>query len=414
MNEGEYDLHGDSISKVSFMDYLLDGSPIDGYTLERASIRNKELTRFSNAGDVLYQDVSLYNLTNTVVYFGSSVTGTRGELKACRRGSICGKTDGIVVLLSDITNNRMSNTYNYNDLSVPLSNLEMVGNTERLYKVVHIPSKELFDNPFINVPELGLSFSLTEDTCKFITISDLADAFTKESKRFAHQYADNGLVNIRLLWPYKLSSPAKLYTYINNTAMTIPIIKDSNISEPIIQCKFINEYGISDKREEIIAVNKLDSGINIFLGTLKLFISDKLTTIRDVVDNERQASELEAIRYQDLERKLAATERSLTIKEQEVKALKLQQDAMAAETARLEAITKSTYKIQEAQLKTDEYKYKSAETEYKQEEVTQKKKTGWAASIKEVFTALFAVTSFIGDLFKTIKFVSDILGKSKS
>lgn len=345
-NDEQYDLK-------TFHDYITGGQPREAFTVGTIELTDDQSVFVCTSGDVLFQNITIYNLEMVPVHFESSITQRGNTLNPGRRGALFGKKDGVVICIKHFDNNGYRCGLEYKDRS----NIYGYKQEPRKYTTYHIPHESLVELTTVYVPELGLSFSYDRDSCHSTPISMIDEFYKNQLVNQLHQHSSNGAYDLRVLWPKKQSHPSKLYTCINKTIITIPIILDYNISVPTLSCKFINDAQIRKTYMEEISTTKLSAGTSVFIDTTDIFLTSdravmlkKLTAEQDELDSLRSTNDYLEARLKSREQELNITKERLGIYE--------------ADMARTENVNKTNYKNIEANAKIEDAKNKSRDDLY--------------------------------------------------
>lgn len=345
-NDSQYDLK-------TFIDYITAGQTNDAFTVGNIELTDDQTSFSCNSGDVMFQNITIYNLEMTAVHFASSITHRGNTLNPNRRGELFGKKDGIVICVKHFDSNGYRCDLEYKDKS----NVYAYKQEPRRYTTYHISHTSLVELPTVYVPELGLCFSYSKERCHTVPVSMMDEFYKNQLVEQLHQHSNNGAYDLRVLWPRNQSSPQKLYTCINKTIITIPIILDYNITVPTLSCKYINDAQIRKSYVEEIPVTKLSVGTSVFINSTDIFLTcdravilKKLATEQDELDNLRSTTEY--------------LEARLKSKEQELNVVKERLAIYEADTARIENVNKIHYKNIEASAKIEDAKNKNIDNLY--------------------------------------------------
>lgn len=345
-NDSQYDLK-------TFIDYITAGQTNEAFAIGEVELTDDQASFVCNSGDVMFQSITIFNLEMVTVHYMSSITRRGNTLNPNRRGELFGYKDGIVICIKHFDNNGYKCNFDYKDKSSTYTYKQ----EPRRYTTYHIPHASLVELPTVYVPELGLSFSYTRERCHNTPVSMMDEYYRNQLVEQLHQYSNNGAYDLRVLWPKRQSAPNKLYTYINKTIITIPIILDHNVITPTLSCKYINEMQVRKTYTEEIPDTKLVTGTSVFIENTDIFlvcdkavILKKLAAERDELDNLRATSDY--------------LEARLKSKEQELNVVKERLNIYETDTTRMENVNKLQYKNIEATAKIEDAKNKSTDNLY--------------------------------------------------
>ena len=393
MNEGYECFKVDRITQHQFEDFISSTGNIDAYMFEERMVSSMDIPTFGeNSRMSIYQPISIHNLTKGVVYCGSGLTNSVSALLAGTRQSILGYTDGIVICVEDITGRTPDGSLRQCSYDVPLQRFSDLSDYKVGIRVFHIKPEALLKLQRIVIMELGLSFALNRDDIVIINLRNVDGYYDHQTKQYLHQFSENGAFGFRALWPKNDSSPDKLYTSMNGTVITVPIIKDFNVKVPAISYQYLNDFGAREQGYVELPVDKLSIGAQIYIKNISFNISDTKHTIENMTRTANQ--ELAQCRQDN-----SLLKETVGLKDTEIKQLKMRVQAyedfkndIDRSAATQLRVTDHAVKVREQDVKFDELRFKQ-----------QEKQMNLLSIIGKTVIGLFAI---IPSVIKFIQFVS--------